>query len=658
MTTKTPFPFLPLSHHQCARPTHLVHSRNGQEMVCHHQGRPAWGASWHLRQLVSVAVVVFPRKPIELLTLSFICIRPQVAEQVKPDNGSIFQGFESLQEAQSVYERARQRAIAAGMVWGGPVLAEMDYGVPLPPLVPPHDIFANGHGNGDTNRTGRARSGAGNGGGVTQIYSTIAPSHNNTTLNGSGDRTITRAYPSPSPSSQGTCRGGTSTGNHRHHSRGRSISLSLSTLLDDDRRGILVLPSSLVSLNRDRDRTRAPSNATSPCPVTPSRGDARLRKLVSSSAAAKPPTGSVRVPPKESTSNRTRVAGANTTPNRSNSVRTMRVPMDSDSDSYVTAKSRRTLNWVVEMSVSLPDMPESALTQTPRARAGARGAHLTPTLATPGAVDGSGTSQRSPPVLSPRATVDTSYAISISSSSDSSSSPISSDEAQKRTLLRNLRSPRTVPLPPSISEVPTPAQNGHEIWVDRGHFTSRSPLASWYATPSSSPPTESETQMRELSEAGSMPQPASGRASAFNTAPCSPLVAGGERVERGLSGLTKVELARSPFVHSTSHETVPSTPGSPGISPPRTPARSSWTTPRAQPTEQRNSATPGYWTGLICQCISPCDSCRSKRVPQTLSNSMNETDFTEQPHAVRVVVDPRSPIKRGSTRNSSRLAGL
>jgi hypothetical protein len=101
-------------------------------------------------------------------------------------------------------------------------------------------------------------------------------------------------------------------------------------------------------------------------------------------------------------------------------------------------------------------------------------------------------------------------------------------------------------------------------------------------------------------------------------------------------------------------------PASPRIN---THTRSSKTTPRSQPQtlEQRNAAASvsgSLYPGLICRCVGICPSCdllRPAQMHTSRSNTVDAVGFTEALHVDDVVpdaqVDPRSPMRRGGTRN-------
>jgi hypothetical protein len=145
------------------------------------------------------------------------------------------------------------------------------------------------------------------------------------------------------------------------------------------------------------------------------------------------------------------------------------------------------------MSIILPGVPESATeaatTQT-RSRAEVRvisgvrdDLQLSRETTTPSAFRSTG---RGPAVPSPCATVDTSYAISISTES----SP--SEAAQKREVLchnsRSSRSTRTAPLPSPRSGLPT--HISQDVSLADHSSASQSPRTGSYRTASFSPPTE------------------------------------------------------------------------------------------------------------------------------------------------------------------------
>jgi hypothetical protein len=605
---------------------------------------------------------------------------PEAAEKVKNVRGAIYQGYDTEEEAISVWERARLRAAAAAGVNanvndGGEAAAQMNGAAPLP-----DNNNVNGRGD-NGNRSGRTRTRTHTGAG-SQTHSGV-PAANNTTTSHS---TRAHTYPSPDPSSQGT-----STRNNRRRSGGRSISISsesASGTLHPNNVSVDTTSSTIAGTREPRARTRSSANPPSRATPrdTPTR-DQRAHRSTSMRSpeleASRSNPGSVRPHMSVDTSNGSRTR-THANPSGGSSIRTH----GSTDASYVTARSERIMSWVAEMSAILPSVPESATglgtTQT-RTPAGARanGVRDEPRrerqTSTP---RGANSTRRSPFVPSLQVTVDTSYAISISSSSSGSS-----EAAQRRVLGRNSRSsrsPRTAPLSPSNSGLPP--QSGPEIWVDRRRFASLSPLAtsSSYGTPSSSPPTEvtqidqDPSQTKALSSAGTVPQTSSAPAgtslsqdAVSSTSSSSPptAVTQVESLNRGPSqraGVSRTgSLPQSPSVQvgtSIPRDAIPSRPASPRISRPRTPARSSRETPRAQPQilEQRNSTgseSGSVHPGLVCRCKGICPCChRLRQVPKTpssRSSAMNTIGFTEPHHVTNVVdpqTDPRSPIRGGSTR--------
>jgi hypothetical protein len=81
-----------------------------------------------------------------------------------------------------------------------------------------------------------------------------------------------------------------------------------------------------------------------------------------------------------------------------------------------------------------------------------------------------------------------------------------------------------------------------------------------------------------------------------------------------------------------------------------------------RPLLQAQAQTPAQhgsvpFEGVICQCTDICPKCHLLRQPpqtqHSMSSAMNTIGFTEMPHIVDVhnaQADPRSPIRRGTTR--------
>ena len=623
--------------------------------------------------------------------LTWIVTRPEVAEKVLDVAGSIYQGYTTEEEAHSVWERAQLRAAAAGNASTGAGAerrrrtgAHTSNGASARANDP--------NPNGTRSRT-RAHTGAGAGG--AQIHSGSPPSNTpNVNYSGDGDTrngSRTHTYPSPEPSAQGTQRGGTSTLNHQHHSRCRSISISSELEGSESAHPRVTVDTSISNESRDWTRARAsPSNSRSQTTLrgTPTTGDQRSH----------PRTRSSGIRPSELEQSLSGPRGPHVSVGTSNGnrrTRTRAYPSASvhtyvsGDTSFVTARSERTSSWVAETSAILPSVPESiSVLRTTQTRI--NGASDEPRrvsqLATASAMNAT---IRSPLALSLRATVDTSYAISISSSSTSSNSGVD----QMGILSRNSkssRSPRTTASPSSNPRIPV--QGATELWVERG-----SPQDSSYETPSSSPRTEvtqieaanpnsprtsaskvldsnsrrpgkssssdrvnfasqvpkveslksGPPQRAALSRAASVPQLASVRAdsSLHRKAVSSPSLS-----------LSPVEVTRVASGTSGPRGAV-GLPSSPRVCPPRTPSHPSRTTVRARHQAQSNSAVPrngSIYPDLICRCKGICSSCHLLRqAPMPRSSAMNTIGFSEPPHVANVVydaqADPRSPIRRGGT---------
>ncbi|KIM75494.1 hypothetical protein PILCRDRAFT_827203 [Piloderma croceum F 1598] len=639
---------------------------------------------------------------------------PEVAEQVLGMRGAIYQGFTTEAAAISVWERAQARAQAAGNANNGTGTG----------TVLGSDGRAGQAGALDTNigaspRTNNANVNVGRGRTRTHTSAAATRTHNgvaspgNTIINRTVAGTRNSTYPSPEPS----VRGDTSIRNQRHHSRGRSISLSSEPEGPESR---LSVDASISCRNveRSKPRTRTktlvsvsanpPARATARgTPPREQRSHDRVRSIsMRSPETERPKAERLRAQVSVDTADRNRTKTRGMHPSGSVSTQV------SGDTSFTTAKSDRTRSWVAEMSIVLSGVPESATegaTTRTRSRAGARANNgvrddlqLARGTTTPSAVRSTG---RSPPVPSPCATVDTSYAISISSES----SP--SEAAQRREVLRHnsrsSRSTRTAPLPSPHSGLPT--HISQDVSLTDHSSASQSPRTSSYRTAPSSPPikitqaesTKASPSRKTASRADSASEEAekSSRRNAVNSAlsslprveaikseslksqpsqkvassktdsvPLSPSKRAGSSLhQKAVNSISSVKVTQMVSLKQGTPQTAglsragsvrqsPSIQAGPSIaadadsffaepaSPKiNTPSRSSKITPQAQPQtlEQRNAAASTPGS------LYPGLICQS--------NIVDAVGFIEALHVDDVVpdaqFDPRSPMRRGGTRN-------